>query len=134
MELANGSQLCLKAKTGSSRNFGPKLARAWKLFWDGNLDTRLCPWAWGATSVPCPLGSMHGLAHVKGPKETDPYPPNHTSLISPICRMGLGQYNMIWYMNWAHNEVELNWVELVEMCHENGYQQILWVCVLVFSW
>ena len=31
-----------------------------------------------------------GWAHAIGSKETDPYPPNHTPSISPICRMGLG--------------------------------------------
>ena len=31
-----------------------------------------------------------GWAYAKGLKGTDPYPPNYTSLISPICCMGLG--------------------------------------------
>ena len=36
------------------------------------------------------LVARMGWAHAKGPKGTNPYPPNHTSSISPICRMGLG--------------------------------------------
>ena len=36
------------------------------------------------------LVACMGWAHVKGPKGTDPYIPNHTFSISPISHMGLG--------------------------------------------
>ena len=36
------------------------------------------------------LVARMGWAHAKGPKGIDLYPPNHTSLISPISHMSLG--------------------------------------------
>ena len=36
------------------------------------------------------LVARMGWAHTLSSKETDPYPPNRTPSISPICRMGLG--------------------------------------------
>ena len=36
------------------------------------------------------LVARMGWAHTISSKETDPYPPNYTPSISPICRMGLG--------------------------------------------
>ena len=54
------------------------------------LDTRPLPWAWGATSVPCPLGSMRGLGLCKRSKRNRPIPSKPHFLNFPISCMGLG--------------------------------------------
>ena len=74
-----------------------------------------------------------GWAYAKGLKGTNPFSPNHTPSISPICSHEFEPclkgkiYNTIQYMNWACKN----------MCHKNRYQQLvnfdfhLWIYVLL---
>ena len=58
------------------------------------------------------LVARMGWAYAKSPKGTNPYPPNHTSSISPNKSHGLGpclkEQNKIKYMNLTHKEVGLD--------------------------
>ena len=84
MELANGSQLCLKEKKGFRQKLWATVTQSikavlgWK-FWIQDLlrepEVLLVSLAH--------LVARMGWGHIKGLKGTDPYPPNHTSSISP---------------------------------------------------
>ena len=75
----------VRAKTLSTVNQSIKIVLGWK-FWVQALlhEPEVLPMSF-AHLVACMC-----WVHAKGPKGTDPYPPNHTSLISPISQMGLG--------------------------------------------
>ena len=91
MELANGSQICFKGKSGLWQKLWAtvtqsiKVVLGWK-FWVQDLphEPEVLP-----VSLTHLVARM-GWAHAKGPKETDPYPQNQTSSIFPISHMGLG--------------------------------------------
>ena len=53
------------------------------------LDTRPPPWAWDATSVPCPLGSTHGLSSYKRSERNRPIPSKPHFLNFPCKSHGL---------------------------------------------
>ena len=101
MELANESQLFFKGKMGSDRAIVSQSIKA-VLGWKFQVQDLL------HEPKVLPLSLAHlvaqmGWAHAKGPKETDSYPPNHTSSISTNMSHGLGpclkEYNIIKYIN-----------------------------------
>ena len=91
MELANGSQLCLKEKKRFRQKFWAtvtqniKAVLGWK-FWIQDLlyEPKVLPMSLAH------LVARMGWAHVKDLKETNSYLSNHTSSVSPISRMSLG--------------------------------------------
>ena len=78
------------------------------------LDTRSLPWAWGVTSVPCPLGSTHGLDSCKRSKRNQPIPFKPHFLNFPISHTGLGHAskNKIKCNTWIEPTMKLGLVEL----------------------
>ena len=84
------SQICFKGKSGLEQKLYAIVTQnikilGWK-FWIQDLfhEPDVLPMSLAH------LVARMGWANAKGPKGTDPYPPNHTSSISPNKLFGLG--------------------------------------------
>ena len=85
------SALCFRQKNGRAEKLDQSHQEHKSCFGVKILDIRPPPWAWGATSVPCPLGSMHGLGSCKRSERNRLIPSKSHFLNFPsISRMGLG--------------------------------------------
>ena len=74
--------------------------------------TRPLPWAWGATNVPCPLGSMLGLGSCKRFEKNQLIPSKPHFLSFPHKSYGLGpclKYNIIHELSPQGSRAWLNW-------------------------